>query len=113
MSLSIAGGSGVKPKDTFPAGAVSWGPGRRGEGWPLQESADRDGPGSSQGTPPTSRLQSLKVGGGGYLSDEDSANFLVIPTEGGEELMVSSGETVLITGAAWMDMGKAMRAPIH
>lgn len=57
--------------------------------------------------------KSLRVGRGGYLSDEDSSNFLVIPAEGGEELMVSSGETVLITRAAWMDMGRAMRAPRH
>lgn len=50
--------------------------------------------------------QSGRVGGGSYLSDEDSANLLVVPTEGGEELMVSSGEATLIAGAAvWVAGG--------
>lgn len=43
-----------------------------------------------------------ELGRGSYLSDEDSAHLLVIPTEGGEELMVSGGETALIVrAAAW------------
>lgn len=47
-----------------------------------------------------------ELGIGSYLSDEDSADFLVIPTEGGKELMVSCGEAALIAGAAaWVGRG--------
>lgn len=47
-----------------------------------------------------------ELGIGSYLSDEDSADFLVIPTEGGKELMVSCGEAALVAGAAaWVGRG--------
>ena len=80
----------------LPAGTISWGHsnGEKGglwaEGWARGFSRGFSCPPSQFGG----------VGGGSYLSDEDSANLLVVPTEGGEELMVSSGEATLIAGAA-------------
>lgn len=51
---------------------------------------------------PNPSLPSLRprAGRSGHLSDEEPANFLVIPAEGGEILMVSCGETTFIAGAA-------------
>lgn len=51
---------------------------------------------------PNPSLPSLqpRAGRSGHLSDEEPANFLVIPAEGGETLMVSCGETTFIAGAA-------------
>lgn len=57
---------------------------------------------AAESSPPPPPVPPRALGRGGYLSDEDSANLLVIPTEGGEELMVSGGETALIARvAAW------------
>lgn len=75
-------------------------------------SGQETGPAASREAPPNPASQSGRVGVGSYLSDEDSANVLVVPTEGGEELMVSSGEATLIArAAAWMGRGRAVSAP--
>lgn len=62
---------------------------------------------------PTHPSSPGELGRDSYLSDEDSTNFLVIPAEGGEELMVSRETVVIVGAAAWVGKGRAMRAPMY
>ena len=93
----------MKPKEALPNGGCQLASQEKGRPWPLQ--AEGWARTLSKGSPhPGPRPGDL--GRGSYLSDEDSANLLVLPAEGGEELVVSGGETTVIAGAAaWVGRG--------
>jgi hypothetical protein len=81
--------------------AVSWDGGREGKpsasrGWAKV----LPGGFRTRTQTPHCPLSSPEHGRSGYLSDEEPTNFLVIPAEGGEMLVMSCGETTFIAGAA-------------